>query len=302
MDPLSQSIAMLRPNAVQWRVIKAQGAWSLRFPPSEVVVFGQLIEGACRIDREDRAAFDAKAGDFMLMAAPPVWSMNACGGGPPVDFLSALAEPHLLLNASHPSPAARFIAGSFKFAAPNAENLARLMLPVIHVRGEEVATGRLRTLLKLLGDEALADRPGRSLFLDRLLEILLVEALRHRPTGRADPSRGLLAGLADPKIGEALRVMHECPQRSWTVATLARHVGMSRSSFAARFTDTVGLAPIDYLASWRMTLAKDALMSAKTPMADVAELAGYQSVSAFSAAFKRATGSSPSAYARSLPV
>jgi AraC-like DNA-binding protein len=94
--------------------------------------------------------------------------------------------------------------------------------------------------------------------------------------------------------------MHEDAQRPWTVTTLASAVGMSRSAFAARFNDFIGMPPIDYLAHWRITLAKEALASSKRPMAEIAELAGYQSVSAFSTGFKRATGLSPKLYARSL--
>jgi AraC-like DNA-binding protein len=94
--------------------------------------------------------------------------------------------------------------------------------------------------------------------------------------------------------------MHGDAQRSWTVADVARAVGMSRSAFAARFADTVGLPPMDYLFNWRMTLARAALTSSKVPMVQVAEIAGYGSVSAFSTAFSRATGQSPSQYARTV--
>ena len=93
--------------------------------------------------------------------------------------------------------------------------------------------------------------------------------------------------------------MHGDVRRPWTVAELARKVGMSRSSFAARFADTVGAPPIDYLSRWRMSLAKAALTSSKQPMSDIARLAGYQSVSAFSTAFSRATGCTPTDYLKS---
>lgn len=121
---------------------------------------------------------------------------------------------------------------------------------------------------------------------------------RHRPTGLAEERRGLVAALEDAQIGAALRVMHEDARRPWTVAALARRVGMSRSSFAARFTEAVGSPPIDYLLSWRINMAKATLTSSKKPVSEVAELAGYQSVSAFSTAFRRATGASPTAYIR----
>jgi AraC-like DNA-binding protein len=301
MDPLSQIIALLRPQALAWRVIEAHNAWSIRFPATEFVVFGQVIEGRCLVRLANGAEMDFEVGDFLLMASPLSWTASTPGSGAPVDLKSLIAEPVRLLSGAPDPVITRFMAGAFVFAAPNADLLANLMPPLVHIRAAEIVTGRLGALLKLLGDEALASRPGRSLVLDRLLEIILVESLRHRPIDLGGERRGLLAGLEDAQIGAALRLLHEDVRRPWTVASLAQQVGMSRSSFAARFTETVGAPPMDYLLSWRMNLAKAALTSSKKPMSEIAELAGYQSVSAFSTAFSRTTGASPTAYLRTRP-
>ena len=300
MDPLSQIIDLLKPQAVGWRVIEAHGAWTIRFRPTDVVVFGQILEGACHVEREDGIQFDLEAGDFLLMAAPPNWTIAALGGGTAIDFKALIGDPGLLLSPAHPAQVTRFIAGNFTFAPANRDLISSLMLPVVRVKGNEAPAARLGTLLTSLGDEAMEDRPGRSLVLDHLLAVMLVEALRYRPTDIGEPGRGLLAGLADPKIGRALRIMHSDTQRPWTLASLAHEVGMSRSSLASRFAQIVGVPPIEYLANWRMTLAKSALASSGVPMAEIAEMAGYQSVSAFSTAFKRETGYAPTAYVRSL--
>ena len=129
---------------------------------------------------------------------------------------------------------------------------------------------------------------------------MLIEALRYRPTDIGAEGRGLLAGLADPKIGRVLRIMHADTKRPWTLVALAREVGMSRSALASSFAQIVGVPPIEYLANWRMALAKSALASSDASMTDIAEMAGYQSVSAFSTAFKRETGYAPTLYLRSL--
>ena len=225
--------------------------------------------------------------------------METLGGGETIDFKALVDDPGLLAPSANSSIVTRFIAGNFTFAAANRDLIATLMLPIVHVRSSEIAASRLRTLLATLGDEALSDRPGRSLVLDRLLEVILIEALRYPPADMEIAERGLMAGLADTRIGRALRIMHSDAKRPWTLATLAREVGMSRSAFTSRFMQLVGIPPIEYLANWRMTLAKSALAS-DLPMADIAEIAGFQSVSAFSTAFKRQTGFSPSVYARSL--
>ena len=300
MDPLSQIIGLLKPQAVGWRVVEAHNAWTIQFRPTHVVVFGQLIEGSCHVEREDGIHFELDAGDFMLMAAPPNWTMSALGGGNAVDFKAAIENPNLLLSPIHPTQVIKFIAGNFMFTPSNRDLISTLMLPIIHVKGHEIPAARLGALLASLGEEALEDRPGRSLVLDHLLAVMLVEALRYRPTDIGEAGRGLLAGLADPKIGQALRIMHSDTKRSWTLAALAQEVGMSRSAFASRFVQMVGLPPIEYLANWRMTLAKSALASSDLPMVDIAEMAGYQSVSAFSTAFKRETGYAPTVYVRSL--
>jgi AraC-like DNA-binding protein len=300
MDPLSQVIGLLKPQAVFWRVIEAHDAWTISFRPTNVVVFGQVIEGTCHVEREDGISFDLEAGDFMLMAAPPNWTMLALGGGDEVDFAAVVENPGLVRSPAHTVQVTRFMAGNIKFEAANRDLISTLMLPIVQVRGNEIAAGRLGALLATFGDEAVADRPGRSLVLDRLLGVILIEALRYRSAEVGESGRGLLAGLADPKIGRALRIMHADTKRPWTLVALAREVGMSRSALASRFQQIVGVPPIEYLSNWRMTLAKSALASAEVPMTDIAEMAGYQSVSAFSTAFKRETGLSPTLYVRSL--
>ena len=300
MDPLSQIIGLLKPQAVFWRVIEAHDAWTISFRPTNVVVFGQVIEGTCHVQREDGISFDLKAGDFMLMAAPPNWTMGALGGGTAVDFKAVIEDPRLLRSPAHTTQVTRFMAGNFGFSAANSDLISTLMLPIVRVRGNEIAAARLGTLLTTFGDEAAAYRPGRSLVLDRLLELILIEALRYRPAEIGENGRGLLAGLADPKIGRALRIIHADTRQPWTLVALAREVGMSRSALASRFAQIVGVPPIEYLSNWRMTLAKSALASAEVAITDIAEMAGYQSVSAFSTAFKRQTGLPPTLYVRSL--
>jgi AraC-like DNA-binding protein len=300
VDPLSQLIALLRPQALQWRVVEAHDAWTLRFPPVHAVVFGQILEGAIHVARADGVSFDLQTGDFVLMAGPPDWTAHPPGGGPMTAFQSYIDDPTCLLSRRANPSVTRFLAGYFVFAAENADLLANLMLPLIHIRAEHVAAGRLGVLLDLLGEEAGVSRPGRALVLDRLLEITLVEVLRQRPDDVGAIRPGLLEGLRHPQISVALKLIHRDAKYPWTVSELARRSGMSRSAFAARFAQTVGAPPIDYLAAWRMSLAKAALASATQPMPAIAEMAGYQSVSAFSTAFSRAIGCSPTAYGRKV--
>ena len=133
--------------------------------------------------------------------------------------------------------------------------------------------------------------------LSRLLEVLLIEALRSAAGTAASP--GLVRGLADARLSAAIRAMHAQPARDWTVVDLANEAALSRSAFFERFNRTVGVAPMAYLLAWRMALAKDLLRRRQGGgMAEVAERVGYSSASTFSVAFARYVGRPPSQYAR----
>ena len=300
MDPFSQVIDLLKPQAVFWRIIEAHDSWTIGFRATHHVVLGQILEGVCHVERDDGVRFDLQTGDFMMMVAPGRWKLSARGGGTPVEFEAAVQNPSLLLSASPPLSVARIFAVSFTVAAANHDLISTLRLPPVQVRRYESPADRLGALLAILGEEARDDRAGRSIVVDRLLDAIVVEALRYRSSEIGEGNRGLLAGLSDPQIGRALRTMHADTRQPWTLVALAREVGMSRAALASRFVQIVGVPPMEYLSKWRMSLAKSALASAQAPLTDIAQIAGYQSVSAFSAAFKRETGLSPTLYLRSL--
>jgi transcriptional regulator GlxA family with amidase domain len=162
----------------------------------------------------------------------------------------------------------------------------------VHVRGEH----RLSTLVQLVGDESRSDRAAREIVMARLLEVLLIEALRS--TASSSTSTSLVRGLSDPRLALALRLMHQRPSESWTVAQLARESAMSRSAFFERFTEAVGMAPMAYLLAWRMALAKHLLRQRGAAISDIAERVGYSSVSTFGVAFTRHVGMPPGRYAK----
>lgn len=184
------------------------------------------------------------------------------------------------------------LVGHCEFQSPDSALLVALLPEVVHVQ----SSGRLHSLVHLLSDEWQTDRPARDMVLTRLMEVLLLEALRTASQPQASP--GLLRGLADPNLAGALRVMHLQPDIAWTVGRLATKAAMSRSTFFARFSQSVGVAPMAYLLNWRMAIAKSLLRQRQANVAEVAERVGYGSASAFSIAFSRHTGMAPGRYAR----
>jgi len=129
--------------------------------------------------------------------------------------------------------------------------------------------------------------------LQRMLEVLLVEAMRWHGVRPGDDRAGLLNAMRDPALARVLGAMHADVRADWTVASLARIAGQSRSAFAARFGAVLGCGPIEYLARWRMALAKDALLRGVKTLDRIAEEIGYESTSAFSTAFRKRLGCPP---------
>jgi AraC-like DNA-binding protein len=297
-DPLSEVIALLRPRTVFSKRISGAGRWGVRYSDFGQPSFCAVLEGSCRLAVQRQRAITLEAGDFVLLPATPSFVMS---GFEPVK--PELVEPKVAASQSGEvrhgtrggQPDVRMLGGYFMFDSPDAGWFVSLLPALIHVRGVE----RLSTLVRLVGDESMAQRAGRDLVLTRLVEILLVEALRSTSAENASP--GLLRGLADPRLAPALRQMHAHLSRSWTVAQLAKTAALSRSTFFEHFTRTVGVAPMAYLLAWRMAVARDLLRRQDVAVAEVAERIGYRSASTFSTAFSRYVGQPPSHYAR-LPL
>lgn len=188
------------------------------------------------------------------------------------------------------------VCGHFAFEQRILHPLLDALPPLLHFAADETRDYRwLDHAMRFVDDEARADRPGGAAVVSRLAELLFIQVLRawiERDGERIGP----ISAIRDPRLGRALRGLHERPARAWTVAMLARLAGMSRTSFAALFHERVGVAPMQYLARWRIEKAKVALRSASGGVAEIAEAVGYQSESAFCRAFKRHVGVAPGAY------
>jgi AraC-like DNA-binding protein len=154
----------------------------------------------------------------------------------------------------------------------------------------------LETTLRHTVEEALGERPGNTDMLARLSEILFVEVVRRYMQQLPAAQHGWLAGVSDPVVGHALRLLHARPEHAWTVEDLARAVAVSRSTLAHRFTALIGETPMHYLAAWRIQLAKYLLKQTNLNLVEVALRVGYESDVAFNRAFKRHVGQPPAAW------
>ncbi|MEZ5715766.1 MAG: AraC family transcriptional regulator [Paracoccaceae bacterium] len=294
-DPLTEVIQLLRPRAVFSKEITAAGRWAVRYAEFGRPGFCAMIEGRCRLSVEGEAPVMLEAGDFVLLPATPAFTMSGQEPAVPLrldpNTLPAPGEETRFGRRDGP-PEMRQFGGWFSFDSPDAGLLVALLPRMIHVRGVR----RMTDLVRLVGEEARGEAIGRDLILERLVEILLIEALRGATGAVAHP--GLLRGLSDGRIAAALRGMHGAIERPWTVVELAREAGMSRSAFFTRFTRMVGVRPMEYLVSWRMAVAKRLLRGGGLGLDEVAGRVGYGSASTFSTAFSRHVGLPPGRFMR----
>jgi AraC-like DNA-binding protein len=295
VDPLSEVIALLRPRTVFSKVISGAGRWGVRYSDFGQPSFCTVLDGRCRLAVDGQDAITLEAGDFVLLPTTPGFTMSGFDPVTPT-LIDPNATPTLADEIRHGTPEGdpdvRLLGGYFVFESPDADLLVSLLPALVHVRGAE----RLSLLVKLVSEETSEQRSGRDLVLSRLVDVLLVEALRSTQGEDAPP--GLLRGLGDARLAIAMREMHGDPARAWTVEQLAKTAALSRSAFFDRFSRAVGLPPMEYLLAWRMAIAKDLLRRDDLGITEIAERVGYGSASTFSTAFSRYVGQPPSHYAR----
>lgn len=294
-DPLSEVISLLRPSAPSSKLAHASGPFRVRRDDVTEVFYCLMLSGRACLEIGGKAPMELAAGDFVLIPAADVFTLSSLDPPPPPGLNSrpVLCEDGIVRIGPPAAPAeVQQLIGHCSFASPDAELLVSLLPDMVVVRGED----RLTALAALVRDETRANRPARGVVVEHLLQVLLIEAFRSATLCDAAP--GLCRGLADPRIGPALRAMHAAPDQSWTLPRLASEAGLSRSAFFTRFIRIVGVAPMGYLLNWRMTLAKHMLRAGHSGIAEISQKTGYGSVSAFSTAFARQVGIPPIRYAR----
>ena len=194
--------------------------------------------------------------------------------------------------------ATQLICGHFAFDDAAIHPLLEALPRYIHIPGSESLNNAwLEQAMKFIQVESLNLEPGSDAIVHRLAEIIFIQAVRIY-VERVGRDAGSLAGIADPQIGRALAAIHESPEAAWTVDALASEAGMSRTSFATKFAQAIGMTPHSYLTQWRMQDAARRLRETRDPMLRVAEGSGYHSEAAFNRAFKKWFGATPAAYRR----
>ncbi len=300
MDVLSDLLHRAHATDALVRQLIQRPPWSLTFADAPPLTLVATLGGHAFLGLGSAPPVRLSAGDVALINATGYTIADDPATAPqfvirgnrkyPVGGTGAVRS-HAPRTYGDGSPGATtLLRGAYELHGVVAGQLLDMLPPLAVVP----AGSAMRAVLDLLAAEVALDEPGQDAVLRRLLDLVLVLSLR---TWCARPEATLPAwyrASADARIGAALHLLHGEPAHRWTVAALAARVGLSRAAFAARFARLVGEPPLTYLTGWRMTLAADLLRDTEDTVAAVAKAVGYEDPFAFSVAFKRNRGASPS--------
>ena len=300
MDPLSDVLSLLKPLSLMSAGFDAAGDWSIQFPDQqETIKCGAVVTGSCWLSVEGVAdPVRLEEGESFLLPRGRPFRLASDMRLEPVEARRVFPPARRGGIVTHNGGGDFFLVSCrFALAGHHATILLRMLPPILHLR-KETDQAALRWCVERMMQELGDGAPGGFLVVQHLAQMMLVQALRLHLAEGAEGGVGWLFALADKRMGAAIGAMHNDPAHRWTLQQLAARAGMSRSSFALRFKETVGTSPLDYLTRWRMLLAGDRLESSGDPVSVIALSLGYDSESAFSTAFKRVMGCSPRQYAR----
>jgi AraC-like DNA-binding protein len=300
MDPLSDVLSLLKPRSYMASGFEAGGTWSIQFPRHGGIKCYAVVSGECWLAVEGLPdPLRIQAGDCFILPT-----------GRPFRLANDMNTTPVAVQTVFPPPARNggiithngggdfsVIGGHFILTGSHASILLGMLPPIAHIR-KESDKAALRWSIERMMQEMREREPGGFLIVQHLAYMMLIQALRLHLAEGLKGGVGWLFALADRQMNAAISAMHGDPAFRWTLQALAGHAGMSRSTFALRFKETVGSTPMEYLTQWRMLLAADRLTSSGDPISVISMSLGYESESAFSTAFKRVMGCSPRQYSR----
>ena len=301
MDPLSLILDDMHFNGVVFAYTEMTAPWSLHLHTPGLAAFHTVGAGQCWLIREGEEPLLMQTGDLLVL---PAGSAHKVQDKPHTmaqteDLLPYLSTSDLdALKLGGGGPVCRLISGHARFDIDMAAPLIAALPPLMHLHGlGEAPPLWLGIGLQFLAQEVSARRPAQQAIINRLGDILFMECLRDYVESIPEDSGNWLAALKDRALSVALAQMHQNPRHNWTVPELAQHACLSRSAFADRFSQALGEPPLTYLTRHRMRLAARQLGNhSGMSVSRVADQVGYASEAAFSQAFKREYGVSPSVW------
>jgi AraC-like DNA-binding protein len=311
MDALSDVLRAVRLTGAIFFDVQASEPWVAETPEGKSIVramfpgsgaehlisYHVITQGTCWVCVGNEAPIQLNAGDIIMLPHGDTHVLSSTAGmrkSPDMSMYRWPEDGQLPINieVGERGEPVHFVCG-FLGCDVRPYNPLLDALPRI-IRVNDTAGGAVATFINIALAESKSPRIGGGAILGHLSELMFVDAVRRYLETLPEDRMDWLAGLRDPFVGRALTALHRYPTREWTLESLARDVGLSRSALAERFTQFVGRPPMQYLTSWRMQLAANHLMSGLDSVAVIANRVGYESEAAFSRAFKKAVGTPPS--------
>src|ERR1035437_1725630 len=320
MDPITDVFKTMHVASVVHARLEATAPWGLirkgeageeqashsaapGYSPSQFAHFGMVSRGNCWLSVKGIPdPIPLTGGDCFLLAPASTYALRDNPRTRARSFCEA--APKNRSNVIHYAGGGvptTVISGWFSFGQMSVKPLKRLLPELILIKADQAQTLALHATLQLLASEMAEPAPGSEVMVNRLADILFIQCVRaHIASSSKSCKTGWLRAIFDPKIGAALKAMHERVENPWTVESLAASAGMSRSAFALRFKELLGETPLEYLTNWRMYKATGLMQEGDKKLFEVAKSVGYDSDAAFSKAFKRVLGVAPREYRRSV--
>ncbi|WP_068021675.1 AraC family transcriptional regulator [Nocardia mexicana] len=293
MDVLSDAVAAMRIGRPHSSRTENRAPWGVRFAPQEGAGFHVVLQGSCWLIPVRGTPIHLEVGDVAFLPRELGHSIADSLDTPLVEAEQSAGDPTWLPAVTTSSgPVTVLLCGAYRLDQSRLHPLLAELPDVVHLPARLGRHRSLRDAIELLGRELDTDAPGGSGAVAALLEVLLLYLLRAWHQEQSATS-GWSAALRDSAIRSALQAVHRDPAAPWTVKSLGAQAGSSRSTFAHRFTATVGVSPQAYLTWWRMTVAARMLRDTDETLRVIAARCGYTSEYAFAKAFKREFGTAP---------
>ena len=270
---------------------------------AHLIPYHYVVEGELSVAVEGGAPLPLRCGEVVLFPRNDIHVMGSDLGLPPVMGKDVILPPqggglHSIRHGGGGAPT-RLVCGYLGCDSASGNPVVATLPAAMRLKVEETGSAEwIRSTFQFAANEVAGGRPGSETVLAKLSELLFVEAVRRYIEDLPAGQTGWLAGLRDPAVARALALMHGDIARPWSVEELGREAGVSRSALADRFTRVIGMAPMHYLAHWRLQIAAQSLKTTSAPLARIAEQIGYESEAAFSRAFKKSFGSAPATWRR----
>jgi AraC-like DNA-binding protein len=302
MDPLADVLDLSRVRGALMANVRARAPWGLELPQSTGASFHAVTSGSAWLRVEGHEPLQLIQGDLVLLPAGTAHRLSSEPRGRCRPFDRSMKEelmtPEGDLTFEGPGAATSFVCAGYDYDLEVAQPLMSLLPAVVYVPVDPAQGRDIAAIVDLLSGEIGARGAGSRAAAARLIDLLLIAAIRRWSSRQVDAPASWLTALHDPEIARALALLHDRPAEPWTVEALAREVHMSRATLARRFTEAVGEPPLSYLTRWRMHLAAQRLKQTGDTVETIARDVGYSSEYAFNRAFSRHRGQPPGRYRR----